>query len=1547
MRKKLILLLSFIIPLTVGAYLLPGKVVRPYLLSSLGEGWNASRISFEPKSISFEDLRLRTPLVRIRVNKAVLPMEDILHILGIGHYPKPLHISGLSIYLKRGRDGRWHFDEILRMGKGAGFKIPMILEDGILVLISNKGEELLRLKGLSGIIGRSGTTLEGEVDGSPISISITDGGMVVLAKLRFGDESRLLNLANSFPTGLEFVDGEGTISLLLDNEFTPIKASSFGSLSLKVRGRDLYLKRFIGHYSGKRISANANGSAFQIPFQLGLEGTTASLEFEGRIGKGIEISGTADLRKPEVIKLKQFEVRMGGRNAAFKSGYIEMEGPMLKLFGKDGLSAMVGIGDGGGNVSISAPSLSAFGRYRFTGETAILANLEWEGKPSLLRNYGIDLEKAKGTVTLSASLNGYKARIEGEVLGPKLRGISCEKADFNLDYGGGMEAGISGKALFFDGSIATFSGTLDISRKLLSLAFLFDGMERKLKIGLLGEANGKPRFEGILSGPLDRPRMSGEAKLLGLRVGGRSIPDFASDLEWDGKVARLSRFSLGGFSGEGGIVLGEKEAFADITFKGWDPVASDMLKPLMPWIRNPKAEGSVHITWEGERGPMAIGDILARCDIGSLSASFSANDEGLRIEKVGIYEADGGAISADLSVFRKDGSYRVSGEGVLTEFSEISGRISASVEIKLGDERFLDGFWNGEGIVVKGKELGKAWGSFSLGDKGIELSWTGSFGTGSFRGKVGPKVFKDTDGIISLLLDLTSMGLPFGIKGKGGVMAEIRDGKGRGTLEIRDGALSGIGFSQLVSPMEFTPNSLFLNGISIKGEGWDASGTARIWFEDGFGSIKDSRIDGGFEFHGLPLSILSGDLPREGRANGRISIGGKASDPVLYGDVEVYGIEGVGTLKGNLIALGDRVYLRDLKGSSWGEEDRLEIAVRRSDGGMKARADIKGWTISAEGKGEALEATVSSKDFGSFRVGLRSKQHGVELVPVKGEPYPISGFLNPSKDGVDLLISIGGGLEVRGTVSKKLDLSISGFMPIPSGWSEFISALEPALVEGRVYGDPEKPEANGSLLLKKGIISGLPFDLMNISWKLSGKDVLLERIRVWKLGSYDAMASGRITMKKGPLPGNAEVSISLRDFSGDLHILKSISNRISYAYGSVDEMRFDISGPLSSPKVTGRIRSKDGEIGFDFLPDPVSSPEIDFEVEGKVLKIKGLRALYQLQPIRCEGYIGLEKGGKMDLRISAEGREGKPFLLEFPGVAREGEYVKILLISPLLLGGTVEMPEIHGTVLITDTSFTYPMRRGSGTGHLHWDVLCIMGQNVWIEGPWVRVNVKGSLRLKGEDARLLGKLEIIRGMATFLGTDFKITSGSIECTEEEKEPYVEGKGEAMIEGTKFTISIGRAPISRIKPEITTDNPFLSRAEAMGILAAGKEIPPDSIEGELARVIGGQIGSSLLDPFQKEVKRFLGLEMFQVRTGFPATWSIYPREGLPIRGFEVMAEKYLAEGLYLSYTVSREEPLKGGWKSKLEMDYEITEHIRWRAGVGKDERFILLELRYPF
>jgi len=376
----------------------------------------------------------------------------------------------------------------------------------------------------------------------------------------------------------------------------------------------------------------------------------------------------------------------------------------------------------------------------------------------------------------------------------------------------------------------------------------------------------------------------------------------------------------------------------------------------------------------------------------------------------------------------------------------------------------------------------------------------------------------------------------------------------------------------------------------------------------------------------------------------------------------------------------------------------------------------------------------------------------------------------------------------------------------------------------KVTGNMNSPKSDVTVELRNGVLSDIPFDMVQIALNdslIQGKEYFEYKNHLINIAKFVAIKGGQYHLEaQGNLPlyDGGEIDFDVK-FDGD--ILSFIPKWDSFFLdgASFSTIQLKISGTPSRPRVVkGAAEIERGELWLKEVAEHIENisgrieivpgtnqvifKNVRGEIEGKSLLINTLASVVTSDGKRLESWYLKELDldfGILSMRTPEGGVK-----LGIPKLMPDGEYGTLALAGKtsaedFYFAGPVSEPHAWGMVTFADSRFTFPFpesESGKPTKAvqflkgIHWDVDVLAGMDLHyvktIPGFLGEVDTELSIDPRSQGLtfngvinnntfRPVGELYSSRGRLDYLDLNFRVESFGVIFNKIEEKPEVYGR----------------------------------------------------------------------------------------------------------------------------------------------------------------------------
>ena len=431
--------------------------------------------------------------------------------------------------------------------------------------------------------------------------------------------------------------------------------------------------------------------------------------------------------------------------------------------------------------------------------------------------------------------------------------------------------------------------------------------------------------------------------------------------------------------------------------------------------------------------------------------------------------------------------------------------------------------------------------------------------------------------------------------------------------------------------------------------------------------------------------------------------------------------------------------------------------------------------------------------------------------------------------------------------------------------------------------------------------------------------------------------------------------------SGDagLGILQGLVPNIRSSGRATVEATFD--GPMRDPLVTGIMRVDNGRIRHFDLPHALENISGPVRFDSRSIRLDEVTAQLGQGPVRFGGRIDIERYQPTRLDVTMTGENMR---LRFP------EGMRSLVDAELTLEGPVGAPLLAGTVAVRNAVYTRNLDTGGGlfelagggapgldgdaplvtTLPLRYDIRITAPSTLEIRNRAAEVVASADLQLRGTFDRplIFGRAEVERGVFTFEGRRYQITSGSIDFNNPARiQPFFDIVTETRVRvpGQTYRVTArAQGTMDRLTPTFEADPP-LPEVEVLSLLlsdvAPGQDVefrqfstsntPQQQLLRERAtRALTGTVTSQV----GRVVEQTFGIDTFQLT---PTLVDPNAQSSRLDPAARLTIGKRLSERIYLTYSRSLSSSTRD---QIILLEYDQTDRFSWILSRNEDRTYAL-------
>ncbi|MBI3291226.1 MAG: translocation/assembly module TamB domain-containing protein [Elusimicrobia bacterium] len=528
-------------------------------------------------------------------------------------------------------------------------------------------------------------------------------------------------------------------------------------------------------------------------------------------------------------------------------------------------------------------------------------------------------------------------------------------------------------------------------------------------------------------------------------------------------------------------------------------------------------------------------------------------------------------------------------------------------------------------------------------------------------------------------------------------------------------------------------------------------------------------------------------------------------------------------------------------------------------------------------------------------------------------------------------------------------------------------------------GAPAHPELAGTLSVTRGRWGMLSFT--NAKTQFSWKDdrFSLVSLRILDRPRYTIVGSGvfplAVTLEGRQRITAHPIALTFELVDSQLSLLESLGNTVKRATGKV-QGHVKILGTLEDPRFQGRFQIQGGALTASQYIRQAKEISLDLEWDGREVRIREARAKIGEGYLQGHGRLLLHgfQVAEYDLHFRTLPTDGVALSIPFLPIPESPLFKRVEVLKrnsygeprfDLHLTGPGESPTLEGGIELANTHFNFPPPPSHARvpwleqwlRRVRWNLRLEAPETTWYENELVNVNLRGNLLFqgRGDDLKIFGRWETIRGRISYFGVEFAVQRAVFSVLPTVREgrianvPYLEGTAESTARvfdpATResledvITLTINRAPLNEIKPRFSSrSNPRLSQEKILARLTQldVEQLTPQERQTLFQQQAVRLLDSTLATPFARNLLRRTGLvDEFRVsRTPDPNREAPLLPSGertsnlsTLLVGTKYTLEKSLSRRVALGYSVRVDE-----LQSRLDLRHEVELSYRWTRNV---------------
>ncbi|WP_263378748.1 translocation/assembly module TamB domain-containing protein [Granulicella paludicola] len=266
-----------------------------------------------------------------------------------------------------------------------------------------------------------------------------------------------------------------------------------------------------------------------------------------------------------------------------------------------------------------------------------------------------------------------------------------------------------------------------------------------------------------------------------------------------------------------------------------------------------------------------------------------------------------------------------------------------------------------------------------------------------------------------------------------------------------------------------------------------------------------------------------------------------------------------------------------------------------------------------------------------------------------------------------------------------------------------------------------------------------------------------------------------------------------------------------------------VQGRMKKPQLTGNVQVQNVNLAVDGVANGLSNMNGTLAFNEDRLNVENLTATTGGGQLKIGGYLAYQKGLFADLTATGEAVRVRLYGLSSTATAN------------LRLQGTPQSMQLSGNVLVTrfgigpDVDFSafnsgpsIPPSPDAATNKIHLDVRVKSAPQLDFQNSYAKLAGSVDLTVRGTVAipSILGRIQITEGKATFAGTSYELTRGSITFSNPVRiDPVIDLDAQARVETYDITIGL-HGTMNSLHPTYRSQPP-LTEADIFNLLALGR------------------------------------------------------------------------------------------------------------------------------
>jgi translocation and assembly module TamB len=318
----------------------------------------------------------------------------------------------------------------------------------------------------------------------------------------------------------------------------------------------------------------------------------------------------------------------------------------------------------------------------------------------------------------------------------------------------------------------------------------------------------------------------------------------------------------------------------------------------------------------------------------------------------------------------------------------------------------------------------------------------------------------------------------------------------------------------------------------------------------------------------------------------------------------------------------------------------------------------------------------------------------------------------------------------------------------------------------------------------------------------------------------DFHLSGTVGLLGDPNPQGGALNLKA---SGNLNL--ALAHSLDPDLITSGKVAFDMTadGRMKKPQLAGTVQVQNVNAAIDGIANGLSNMNGTLAFNEDRLDVKSLTATSGGGQLKIGGYLAYQKGLFADLTATGDAVRVRLYGLSSTATAN------------LRLQGTPQSMQLSGNVLVTrfgvgpDVDFSafasgpsIPPSPDAATNKIHMDIHVKSAPQLDFQNSYAKLAGSVDLTVRGTVAipSILGRIQITEGKATFNGTNYELTRGSITFSNPVRiDPVIDLDAQARVETYDITIGL-HGTMNSLHPTYRSQPP-LTEADIFNLLALGR------------------------------------------------------------------------------------------------------------------------------